>query len=283
MDLKWLILVAFLMLQFGGSQPIDYCKLPYCGTNNLACDNPSKFSEICPPNARTLAMSPYRTVLLHYFNDFRNITASGGHKYLEAAASRMSRLSYSTELENLARLAVITCSPHKFCLSSPEFYYVGTNLYGTYYLGNLNDMEDLELMLRSIRDWTSYADYVNMKMALHMPITLENSGIAKALLLMTDRNTHVGCSAMRFTLNSAHCFMFVCAFSTDLFVERPIYRMSSRPGTACEKLDPTYSALCAEGENYANNREVPNAVVFQLPLDISVGRQPYIPAMQTEL
>jgi len=63
----------------------------------------------------------------------------------------MSRLSYSTDLEDLARMAVMTCSAHKFC--SPEFYYVGTNQGSTYYLGSLNDFEDLELMLRTIQDW----------------------------------------------------------------------------------------------------------------------------------
>ncbi|XP_037731258.1 allergen Tab y 5.0101 [Drosophila subpulchrella] len=279
MELNWLKLVMLLKwFHFGWGEFIDFCELPYCGTNNLACNNPSKYSVMCPPNARTLSMSRYRNALLNAFNEFRNYTAGGRQKYLKGGAARMSRLSYSTDLEDLARMAVITCSAHKFCLSSPEFYYVGTNQGSTYYLGSLNDYEDLELMLRTIQDWTKYADYINMKMALYMPINLDRSGAAKALLLMTDRNTHVGCSAMRFTVNSVHNFIFVCAFSTDIFVERPIYRMSSKPGSACKRLDPNYSALCAVGENYDNNKPLPNAMVFQLPLDISKGRQSYVPA-----
>ncbi|XP_044314462.1 allergen Tab y 5.0101 [Drosophila rhopaloa] len=279
MELKWLILVALLtFIPFGWGYYIDYCQMRYCGKNNLACNNPSKYSIMCPPSARTLSMSMYRNALLNAFNEFRNYTASGQQKYLQAAAARMSRLSYSNDLEDLARLAAITCSTHKFCLSSPEFYYVGTNLGSTFYLGNLNDYEDLELMLRTIQDWTKYVENINMKMVLYMPNTLEKSGTAKALLLLADRNTHVGCSAMRFTLNSVHYFTFVCAFSTDLFVERPVYRMSMRPGSACKRLDPTYLALCAAGENYENEKPVANAVVFQLPLDISKGRQTYVPA-----
>ncbi|XP_052848522.1 tabinhibitin 7 [Drosophila gunungcola] len=275
----WLILVALLeWFSLGWSELIDYCQMPYCGINNLACNNPSKYSIMCPPNAKTISMSRYRNALLNAINEFRNYTASGQQKYLKAAAARMSRLSYSNDLEDLARLAAITCSAQKFCLSSPEFYYVGTNLGSTYYQGNLNDYEDLELMLRTIQDWTKYVDNINMKMALYMPTTLEKSGTAKALLLLADRNTHVGCSAMRFTLNSVHYFIFVCAFSTDLFVERPVYRMSIRPGSACKRLDTTYVALCAVGENYENENPWPNAAVFQLPLDISKNRQTYVPA-----
>ncbi|XP_043653758.1 allergen Tab y 5.0101 [Drosophila teissieri] len=279
MELSRFVFVALLhFLPFECSKLVDYCQLSYCGANNLACNNPSKFSVMCPPNARTLSMSTYRNLLLSAFNEFRNFTASGRLKYLQAAAARMSRLSYSVELESLARLAVITCSAHKFCLSSPEFYYVGTNTGSTSYLGSLNDYEDLELMLRTIQDWTRYADYINIKMGLYMPTTLEKRDIAKALLLMADRNTHVGCSAMRFTVDFVHNFIFLCAFSTDLLVERPIYRMSTKPGTACQRLDATYSALCAAGENYDNNKPVANARVFQLPLDMSIGRQAYVPA-----
>ncbi|EDV49032.2 uncharacterized protein LOC6553129 isoform X2 [Drosophila erecta] len=279
MELSRFVFVALLnFLPFGCSKMVDFCQLPYCGINNLACRNPSKFSVMCPSNARTLSMSTYRNVLLSAFNEFRNFTASGKQKYLKAAAARMSRLSYSVELENLARLAVITCSAHKFCLSSPEFYSVGTNTGSTCYWGSLNDYEDLELMLQTIQDWTGYADYINIKMVLYMPTTLEKREVAKALLLMADRNTHVGCAAMRFTVDFVHNFVFLCAFSTDLFVERPIYLMSSKPGTACQRLDPTYSALCAAGENYDNNKPVAQARVFQLPLDVSIARQAYVPA-----
>uniref|UniRef100_B3P3S6 GG20475 n=1 Tax=Drosophila erecta TaxID=7220 RepID=B3P3S6_DROER len=229
MELSRFVFVALLnFLPFGCSKMVDFCQLPYCGINNLACRNPSKFSVMCPSNARTLSMSTYRNVLLSAFNEFRNFTASGKQKYLKAAAARMSRLSYSVELENLARLAVITCSAHKFCLSSPEFYSVGTNTGSTCYWGSLNDYEDLELMLQTIQDWTGYADYINIKMVLYMPTTLEKREVAKALLLMADRNTHVGCAAMRFTVDFVHNFVFLCAFSTDLFVERPIYLMSRR-------------------------------------------------------
>jgi len=52
-----------------------------------------------------------------------------------------------------------------------------------------------------------------------------------------------------------------------------------RPGAACKRLDPTYSALCAVGENYENNKPMLNARVFQLPLDLSIGRQAYVPAI----
>ncbi|XP_017083537.2 allergen Tab y 5.0101 [Drosophila eugracilis] len=263
MELNWMIIVVLLeWFPIGCSRLDVFCKLPYCGINNLACNNNAKYEAMCPPNARIISMGKYRKSLLNAFNEFRNSTASGKQKYLKAAAARMSRLSNSMDLEKLSRMAIKTCSPNKLCLSSPEFYYVGTNLGSTYH-DRLNKFEDLELMLWTIHDWTTYADNVDMKMVIYMPPFLEEIGTAKALLLMADRNTHVGCSAMRFTGNhSVHHFIFMCAFSTDIFVKRPIYRMTSKPGTACKRLDPTYSALCAVGENYNNNKPVPNAMVY---------------------
>jgi len=42
MELNWLKLVMLLnWFHFGWGEFIDFCELPYCGTNNLACNNPS--------------------------------------------------------------------------------------------------------------------------------------------------------------------------------------------------------------------------------------------------
>lgn len=117
-------------------------------------------------------MERHRNALLNALNEFRNFTAGGGGRFLKPAA-RMSRMSYSTELEDFARLAVITCSTNKFCLSSKDFYYVGYIHEVTYYTGHESDFEDLEMMLRLIHDWTTNLDYINMKMGIYMPATLE--------------------------------------------------------------------------------------------------------------
>lgn len=42
MELSGFIFVALLnFIPFGCSKLVDFCQLPYCGTNNLACNNPS--------------------------------------------------------------------------------------------------------------------------------------------------------------------------------------------------------------------------------------------------
>ncbi|KAH8236773.1 hypothetical protein KR026_010463 [Drosophila bipectinata] len=297
MDLSWLVsavLISIIVSSSGEKRHVNYCLLPYCGVNNLPCNNRAVslstlwvnyfnsrsyqlYSKNCSLNARTISMPQYRNVILNRINEFRNLTASGGLKLLKAAA-RMSRMSYSLELEEMARLMVITCAGEKFCVGTPDFYYVGS-IYGGYkYEGRLNDYEDLELMMRMIEEWIKYSADINMKMGLYMPAALSNSNIAKAALLITARNTHMGCASLRFTVYGIHHFVFACAFSTDLFVKKPLYRLSYRPASACKEKDQTYVALCAAGENYGNEKHKPGAVVFDPPADISKIRSTLIPA-----
>lgn len=87
----------------------------------------------------------------------------------------------------------------------------------------------------------------------------------------------MGCSAMRFTVKRFYNFVFACAFATDLLVRRPLYRMSGVGGAACKRRDPIFSALCDVGEDYGNEKEVPNAVILDPPIDLFRARKMYIP------
>lgn len=113
-------------------------------------------------------MPQYRNLIVNRINEFRNFTASGGLKLIRAAA-RMSRMSYSLELEEMARLIAITCFEKKFCIGTPDFYYVGSIIEGYMYMGPLNLYEDLELIMRKIDDWIAYSIDINMKIGLYLP------------------------------------------------------------------------------------------------------------------
>ncbi|XP_020818557.1 uncharacterized protein LOC110191912 [Drosophila serrata] len=279
MKLNGLIAAVLISIcSLGWARNIDYCTTPYCKGNHLVCRNPDKFNVRCPSGAKTIPMMTFRNALLTAINEFRNDTASGAGIYLKPAA-RMARMSYSTELEEFARLAVITCSTDKFCLSSKEFYYVGYIHDAVYYVGPKEDLEDLELTLRIIQDWTRSLDYINLKTAIYLPATLENTDIANTALLMAEKNTHIGCSALRFTVSENHNFIIACAFSTDLMVRRPIYRMSGVPGSACKHRDPIFKALCAPGENYESDKAVPNATIFSPPINIVGIRKLYMESL----
>lgn len=70
---------------------------------------------------------------------------------------------------------------------------------------------------------------------------------------MTDRNTHMGCSAVAYTDNSYNHFMMACAFATDNMNNYPVYKPSAKAGSECVKRDRVYNNLCAIGEKYNNN------------------------------
>ncbi|XP_017031404.1 tabinhibitin 7 isoform X1 [Drosophila kikkawai] len=276
MKLPGLIAAALLSIcSLVWGKNVDYCNTPYCKLNHLACHNPDKLNVRCPPGSKILPMERFRNAVVTAINEFRNLMAGGGGRYLKPAAS-MALMSYSPELEEFARLAVITCSTDKFCLSSKDFYYVGYIHDAVYYVGPQEDLEDLELILRIIQDWTYNVDTINLKMGIYLPSTFEDINTVNAALLMAEKNTHVGCSALRFTLTEYHNFVFACAFGTDLMVRKPIYRMSAVAGSACKYRDATFKNLCSAAENYDNGKGVPNATIFNAPVNITRTRKLYM-------
>lgn len=70
---------------------------------------------------------------------------------------------------------------------------------------------------------------------------------------MTDRNSHMGCSAMLYDENFLSHFMMACTFATDNMINHPVYKPSAKAGSACAKRDRVYKNLCAFGEIYNNN------------------------------
>ncbi|KAH8243912.1 hypothetical protein KR032_011285 [Drosophila birchii] len=271
-------LIAFALISIwslGWCIDRDYCDTTYCGMNHLVCRNPDQINVKCPTGVKILPTIGYRSALLTAINEFRNHTACGGGMYLKPAA-RMARMSYSPELEEFARLAVITCSTDKFCLSTKDFYYVGYIHEAIYYIGDEDELEDLELILRIIQDWTKSLDNINVTMAIRLPDTLKDTNTINTALLMAEQNTHIGCSALRFTDIGYHYFVFACAFSTDLIVHRPIYRMSGRAGSACKYRDPIFPSLCSPDEDYESGKAVPNATILLPPISLLGIRSLYM-------
>ncbi|EDW38592.1 GL12692 [Drosophila persimilis] len=264
-----LLLVFFLPYGLGSGK---YCNLSDCGENNLACDNDGKFNLKCMPNTRLIPMTIYRISLLSVFNEFRNSVASGKKKLRPAA--RMSRMSWSKELEYMAGLAAMSCSMEKFCLSTENFYYVGSIFDVFKYPGRLDEFKDYELMTKLINGWMDRLVDIPLGMVIYMPKDLGDIKIANAAILISEANTHVGCQAMRFVFSHFHHFVFVCAFSTDVFINRSLYKLTARPGSACKRRDSTYPALCAPGEIYHNDRQIPNGTLLRPHGNAKIQRDP---------
>ncbi|XP_022210534.2 allergen Tab y 5.0101 [Drosophila obscura] len=272
--LAYAYLTALLLLLFlpHGLGSGNYCKLSDCGENNLACDNNGKFNAKCMPNTRVIPMTVYRSSLLSVLNEFRNSVASGQGKLRPAA--RMARMSWSRELEHMAKLSAISCSMLKYCLSTENFYYVGSIFDAFKYSGRLDEYEDYEIILNMVTDWTKRLADISLGMVIYMPDDIGDMRIINAALLISEANTHVGCTAMRFPFSGFHHFVFVCAFSTDVFVQRSLYKLTGKAGSACKRRDSKYPALCAPGERYHNDRRIPNATLLVPTSDAKRQRNP---------
>ncbi|XP_002138097.2 allergen Tab y 5.0101-like [Drosophila pseudoobscura] len=254
-----LLVFSFLCGLGSGS----YCNLSECGRNNLGCDNDGKFNPKCLPDTRIVPMKIHRKSLLSAFNKFRNSVASGQKKLRPAA--RMSSISWSMELEYMAKLTLLSCSMENYCLSTKNFCYVGSILDALKYAGKMDpdEIPDYIIITKLINGWMDRLADISLGMVISMPDKLGDIKIANAALLISEANTHVGCMGMRFTLSYFHHFVLVCAFSTDVFINRSLYKLTARPGSACKRRDSTYPALCAPGEIYHNDRHIPNGTLLR--------------------
>ncbi|XP_030374699.1 allergen Tab y 5.0101 [Scaptodrosophila lebanonensis] len=249
----------------GNLHKTSYCMQRYCGSKNLACNNHGNYSNDCVPSSRTIPLSKHRNGLLNVFNELRNKLA-GGHIGSHLPAARMARMSWSNELEYLAHLAVLNCRENvKYCLSSPDFHYIGSNINQFSYGGKVSIYTNFEIMLKLIDKWTSEMAFVNKDATLYVPDHFPNDKVVQSALLMMDRNTHVGCAALRYSIEYYNHFLFCCTFATDVIKHKPLYKLSGKPGSACQNRDTTYTNLCAVGEVYGNEHAIAHARVYRSP------------------
>ncbi|EDW16759.1 antigen 5 like allergen Cul n 1 [Drosophila mojavensis] len=234
-----------------------YCKTVHCGVRNIGCHSSKNMnmSTTCAPDAKMVNLFLHKAHLLHLFNSFRNKVALGYTSSLYPAG-RMARMAWSRELENFAIIYMKKCRLYpRPCMSSPEFTTIGSIYDGLTYTGSVKLHKVPEITEELLAGWFEDARFVTRAMMMSLTNEFPKPSVRQAVLLMADRNTHVGCSGMRFSTGISHQFNLVCAFATDNMLNRPIYRPWAEAGALCKVRDRTYKNLCAVGEVY-NNKHV---------------------------
>ncbi|KAH8347560.1 hypothetical protein KR059_012572, partial [Drosophila kikkawai] len=232
-------------------------------------------SSPCRPRARLVSLSDeQRNVILNTVNQFRNTAAAGlTHKLLPAG--RMARIQWSPELEHFAMMDAMSCvSMTRPCMTSPNFPNMGSIFDMYSYLGKRQN--SLKIITEMISQWTSEGRYVTSKQTAFLS---ENSDlkcvnqdsnlnqnltlffiffrfILRVALLMSERNTHMGCSAVKLQHQRFRYLYLSCTFATMNILGLPIYRSAKSPAQMCLKRDVLFTNLCAAGEKYLENAKL---------------------------
>ncbi|EDV91275.1 antigen 5 like allergen Cul n 1 [Drosophila grimshawi] len=254
--------VSFILLAtalVGLVASVDYCALPTCLDKHIACNNKGEFSEECPKSVREVKIQPHEKLILSLFNELRNNVAGGGIEGLPRAV-RMAKMTWCEELTHLALFNVKTCQslPDK-CRSTERFAYAGQNNAIFSYSGAESEYTDAEIIKEQIENWFKERANTSPDMLASFPEELTNRNVAKFTIAVAEKNTHLGCAAVRFSRDYYNHFVLTCNFATTNFVGQPVYTPGEKATTGCRNRYGAafdYPNLCYAKEIYDNEQVI---------------------------
>ncbi|EDX13397.1 GD18740 [Drosophila simulans] len=257
MAIKSLILLTSLL---GLSLAADYCALPTCLDKHIACNNKGNFSENCPKDVREVKIEPHHKLILTLFNELRNNVAGGKIEGLPKAV-RMAKMSWCEELSHLALLNVKTCEslPDK-CRSTERFAYAGQNNAVFQYSGAETEYTDAEIIKEQIENWFAERSNASPEILASFPEELPNKAVTKFTIAVAEKNTHVGCAAVRFS-RDFYTTSYSPVTSHSNIVGQPVYTPGEKATTGCKNRYGAaydYPNLCYAKEIYDNEKVIEN-------------------------
>ncbi|KAH8359008.1 hypothetical protein KR093_003864, partial [Drosophila rubida] len=261
---KMRFLIVFAALA-GIAAAIDYCALPTCLDKHIACNNKGNFGEECPKDVRQVKIDPHQKLILSLFNELRNKVAGGQFENLPKAV-RMAKMSWCEELTQLAVLNVKTCQslPDK-CRSTERFAYAGQNNAVFSYSGAESEYTDAEIIKEQVENWFAERTNTPPEILASFPEELPNKNVAKFTIAVAEKNTHVGCGAVRFTRDFYNHFVLTCNFATTNVIGQSVYTPGDKATSGCKNRYGAafdYPNLCYAKEIYDNEKIVSDIRLF---------------------
>ncbi|ALC45747.1 scpr-A [Drosophila busckii] len=260
--MKVLVLLSILA---GIATAVDYCALPTCLDKHIACNNKGNFSEECPKNVRQVKIDMHEKLILSLFNELRNRVAGGQVEGLPKAV-RMAKMSWCEELTHLAVFNVRTCQslPDK-CRSTERFAYAGQNNAIFSYSGAESEYTDAEIIKEQIENWFGKRANASPEILASFPEELPNKGVAKFAIAVAEKNTHLGCAAVRFSKDYYNHFVLTCNFATSNIIGQPVYTPGDKATSGCKNRFGAaydYPNLCYAKEIYDNEKIVADIKIY---------------------
>lgn len=191
----------------------------------------------------------HQQLILSLFNHLRNNVAGGEIDGLPKAV-RMAKMSWCEDLSYLAQLNVMKCQslPDR-CHSTKRFAHSGQNNALFIYGSGKADYSDAYIIKKQIENWFSYRKYASAEMMTSFPDQLPIKKVVQFIIAVHENNTHVGCAAVRFSLDLYTHFILTCNFATSIVIGEPVYIAGRKAADACKKRPAfDYPNLCADND-----------------------------------
>ncbi|KAH8312092.1 hypothetical protein KR044_009348, partial [Drosophila immigrans] len=190
-----------------------------------------------------------KTLILDTLNALRDMVAHGDiDAFLPAA--RMGSLTWDDELAYLAKFNVLQCDLHRDpCRNTVAFKNVGQTVALRTVRPSAGETTN-DAIDRMIKLWFKEYDAATMA---DMEAYKRRHGQPKENFqqIMLENAQKVGCSTVLKFQNGWLKWYFTCNYANSPTVGKPIYKSSSKAGSACQKgKNPQYANLCSVDESY---------------------------------
>ncbi|XP_005191813.3 antigen 5 like allergen Cul n 1 [Musca domestica] len=239
--------LTVLVLQLsvlGSGEGIDYCDenmCPYQG-KHVACGHKKTFSKRCEGDTKLEDMRPFKGLIMDEHNYYRNKVASGQVKCFYPAV-RMPSLMWDDGLADTAEYNVMSCVfAHDQCRSTKKFPMAGQNIYTA-------TTRKLDIPISGFIKEAIFLWYEEQFDANHSVLESYHKTIPQTghfTLLVSDRQTHVGCAFLNMMLHGSpgkRMVIFTCNYSSTNIRSIPSYKPGP-PGSQCKKRHHKYDFLC---------------------------------------
>ncbi|XP_073822006.1 venom allergen-1-like [Musca autumnalis] len=246
MPYKVLIILIFKLFTLGNGEFIDYCDekmCPYQG-KHVACENKKMFGKACEGDPMLENMKPYKDMILNEHNFYRNKVASGKVNCFYPAV-RMPCLVWDEGLANTAEYNVMSCVfAHDQCRSTKKFPMAGQNIYTA--TTKKLDIPVAGFIKEAIFLWYEEQFDANHSVLESYHKTTPQTG--HFTLLVSDRQTHVGCAFLNMLLHGSptkRMVIFTCNYSSTNIRSIPSYKPGP-PASQCKRRHAVYEFLCED-------------------------------------
>ncbi|XP_019892872.2 antigen 5 like allergen Cul n 1-like [Musca domestica] len=255
MFLKKIFVIFSVVVSYVHS--LDWCDKELCpnGGKHIACKNSGGFHKRCEPDVEIIDLRPYRDLILHEHNNRRNFVAQGLLPGYYPAA-RMATLQWDDELEFLAELNVRTCVvDHDECRNSYRFQNIGQNLVGIAHYKH-EPQNITAILLKDIFLWYTEHKIIDSSFITSFKVTRDFEKYGHFAEFVLERNTHVGCSMIRYTYpknRDLYIYNLACDYASVYAYDAPVYA-AGKPGSGCKTgTNRKYPSLCSTREVYNPN------------------------------
>ncbi|XP_075151443.1 venom allergen-1-like isoform X1 [Haematobia irritans] len=228
---------------------INYCNpdlCPYQGVH-VACGKTKKFGDKCEGDPKLEDMEPYIKLIEEETNFYRNKLASGSMQCFFPAV-RMPSVQWDDALAETAEYNVRSCVfAHDECRSTKKFRMAGQNIY-TAKTKNLS-ITVKGFIKEALLLWFDEQVDANYTVLGSYQKTEPQTG--HFTLLVSDRQTHVGCAFLNDLLPgppAKRMVIFTCNYSSTNIRNFPSYKPGP-PASQCKQRHKKFESLCIDRIN----------------------------------